>query len=217
MKWAHRISAGNSYLVEYAKKFNSNVQVNPTTIDTEFHHNTNLYKVVKNDQIPVIGWTGTHTTAKYLDFLIPILDKLRNEFEFEFCVISNEIPSAKIKNLNFIQWNKDSEIQDLIRFDIGVMPLTNDRWAKGKCGFKALQYMALGIPAIVSPVGMNIEIIDQGENGFLCSTEKEWYDALYFLLKNPLEINKMHNSARMKIIEKYSVISNSENFLNLFN
>lgn len=216
MKWAYRISAGNSYLVEYAKQFNSNVFVNPTTIDTESHHNVKLYNITKNDEKPVIGWTGTHTTAKYLDFLIPILEKLSIEFDFEFCVISNEIPLAKIQNLNFIKWKKESEIEDLIRFDIGVMPLTNDQWAKGKCGFKALQYMALGIPAIVSPVGMNTEIIDQGENGFLCSTEKEWYDALHFLLKNPFEIKKMHDSARMKIIDKFSVVSNEKNFLNLF-
>ncbi len=217
MKWAFKISAGNAYLVEYAKQFNSNVIVNPTTIDTEFYHNGELYRTNKNDKMPVIGWTGSHTTAKYLEFLIPILDKLNNEFDFEFCVISNEEPAVKIKNLNFIKWSKDSEIEDLLRFDIGVMPLTDDQWAKGKCGFKALQYMSLGIPAIVSPVGMNVDIIDQGENGYLCSTEKEWYDSLYFLLKNPSEIIKMHNSARMKIIDKYSIVSNKKNFLNLFN
>ena len=216
MKWAHKISAGNGYLVQYAKQFNSNVIVNPTTIDTNFHHNSSLYRITKNDKFPVIGWTGTHTTAKYLDFLIPIFEKLSKEFDFEFCVISNEEPLAKIKNLNFIKWNKESEIQDLLRFDIGVMPLTDDQWAKGKCGFKALQYMALGIPAIVSPVGMNRDIIDQGENGFFCTSEQEWYDSLHLLLTNPIEIKKMHDSARMKIVEKYSVISNEKNFLSLF-
>jgi glycosyltransferase involved in cell wall biosynthesis len=97
------------------------------------------------------------------------------------------------------------------------MPLTDDKWAKGKCGFKALQYMALGIPAIASPVGINNKIIDHGKNGFLCTTENEWYESIRFLLDNPSEIKKMHNSARQKIIDKYSVLSNETNFLNLFN
>lgn len=217
MKWAYKISAGNSYLVEYAKQYNSQVFENPTTIDTNAYHNPSLYVVNKNNKVPVIGWTGTHTTAKYLEFLIPILEKLNVDFDFEFCVISNEVPSVRIKNLHFLKWKKESEIEDLLRFDIGVMPLSDDYWAKGKCGFKALQYMALGIPAIVSPVGMNTNIIDHGKNGFLCSTENEWYESLRYLLENPIEIKKMHGYARQKIVDRYSVISNETNFLNLFN
>lgn len=217
MKWASKISAGNQYLVEYALKFNSNVLVNPTTIDTENYHNPTLYSFNITSSIPVIGWTGTHTTAKYLDFLIPIIEKLSLDFEFEFCVISNEIPQAKVKNIHFVKWKKESEIQDLLRFDIGVMPLTDDKWAKGKCGFKALQYMALGIPAIASPVGINNSIIDHGKNGFLCSTENQWCESLRYLLENPSETKKMHDAARQKIIQSYSVNSNKMNFLSLFN
>ncbi len=213
MKWATKISAGNQYLVDYAKQFNQNSIINPTTIDTENYHNPALYST-KNEKV-VIGWTGTHTTAKYLDFLVPIIEKLSEEFDFEFQVISNEVPSFDLSNLKFIKWNKESEIQDLLNFTIGVMPLTDDKWAKGKCGFKALQYMALGVPAIASPVGVNNEIIDHGKNGFLCSTEHQWYEALYYLLANPEETKKMHNNARQKIIDNYSVISNTNNFIKL--
>ena len=216
MKWASIISAGNHYLLDYAAKFNSNVIVNPTTIDTENYHNPDIYSSISKTKLPVIGWTGTHTTAKYLEFLIPVIEKLSFDFDFEFCVISNEEPLSKFKNMNFVKWNKETEIEDLLRFDIGVMPLTDDKWSKGKCGFKALQYMALGIPALASPVGINNEIIDDGINGFLCTTEIEWEEALKHLLENPLEIKKMHTAARNKIINKYSVISNETNFLNLF-
>lgn len=216
MKWASKISAGNQYLVDYASQFNLNTIINPTTIDTENYHNPVLFPVVENSK-PVIGWTGTHTTAKYLEFLAPILEKLANDFDFDFCVISNEEPNFKLANLKFVKWKKETEIQDLLRFTVGVMPLTDDQWAKGKCGFKALQYMSLGVPAIASPVGVNNEIIDHGKNGFLCTTENQWYEALYYLLDNPEETKKMHENARKKIIDKYSVASNKQNFLDLFN
>ena len=121
-----------------------------------------------------------------------------------------------LKNLNFIKWTKETEIEDLLRFDIGVMPLSDDQWANGKCGFKALQYMALGIPAIASPVGINNEIIDEGINGFLCKTEEEWYKAFHYFLSDKVNRDNMHRAARNKIIQNYSVISNQQNFLNLF-
>lgn len=217
MKWATKISAGNDYLVDYARQFNSNVVVNPTTIDTDNYHNPDLYETCYNSENkPVIGWTGTHTTAKYIDFLSPILTKLSNEFEFEFCVISNEKPIIDFSPLNFIKWNKETEIQDLMRFDIGVMPLTDDQWSKGKCGFKALQYMSLGVPAIASPVGINTSIIDQGINGFLCTTEAEWFESLHYFLSDVTNRKNMHDSARKKIVETYSVKSNTDNFVRLF-
>ncbi len=216
MKWATKVSAGNKYLANYAQQFNENVCVNPTTIDTENYHLPNIYTSVFVKEKAVIGWTGTHTTGKYLSFLVPVIEKLNLEFDFEFCVISNEEPLINLKNLKFIKWKKESEIEDLLRFDIGVMPLSDDQWANGKCGFKALQYMSLGIPTIASPVGMNSEIIDEGINGFLCTTEKEWYEAFYYLLSDLNNRERMRCSARDKIIKNYSVISNQQNFLNLF-
>ncbi len=216
IKWSHTISTGNAYLADYSKKYNSNVVINPTTIDTENYHNPSLFSSVQKNHKTVIGWTGTLTTAKYLSFLTPILEKLSHEFDFEFCVISNEKPAIQLKNLVYVQWKKETEIQDLMRFDIGVMPLTDDQWSKGKCGFKALQYMALGIPSIASPVGINMEIIDNGLNGFLCKTELDWYNALHYFLADSENRKKMHEEARKKIVTNYSVISNTRNFMHLF-
>lgn len=216
IRWSYKVSTGNTYLAEYAKVINQNVTVNPTTIDSDNYHNPQLYSVNQAKNKTVIGWTGTLTTGKYLSFLTPILEKLAEEFDFEFHVISNEIPPFQLKNLHFIKWKKESEIEDLLKFDIGVMPLTDDKWAKGKCGFKALQYMSLGIPTIASPVGINTEIIDEGINGFLCTTEEEWYKALFYFLSDSQNREKMHVAAREKIISNYSVKSNTSNFLNLF-
>lgn len=217
MEWSNLISCGNQYLSDYASKYNSNVIINPTTIDTVNYHNTKLYTHQIQKKNIVIGWTGTHTTIKYLEFLKPVLERLAESFEFEFCVISNEYPNLNLPNLNFIKWQKETEIPDLMRFDIGVMPLSSNKWAKGKCGFKALQYMSLGIPTIASPVGVNLDIIEEGQNGFLCDSEEEWLQALTFLLKKEENRTNMSESAKQKIQNNFSVLSNKQNFLSLFN
>jgi glycosyltransferase involved in cell wall biosynthesis len=215
INWSYKISAGNEYLAEYARKYNPNVVINPTTIDTENYHNPDLYKVEKFDKV-TIGWTGTATTNKYLEFLIPVMEKLSSKHNFYFNVISDVNPNLEIKNFKFTKWNKETEIENLLRFDIGVMPLTDDIWAKGKCGFKALQYMALEIPAIVSPVGVNEQIVDHEINGFIATTEQEWYNCLDRFLSNKENYNQMGIDAREKIIDYFSVKSNKNNFINLF-
>ncbi len=215
IKWSYKVSVGNDYLAEYARQYNSNIVIIPTTIDTENYHNSDLYKVEKFEKI-TIGWTGTATTNKYLDFLVPILKKLEEKHNFYFNVISNVNPNLEIKNFKFTKWSKESEIEDLLKFDLGVMPLTEDIWAKGKCGFKALQYMSLGIPAIVSPVGVNVKIVDHLKNGFLASTPEEWYNYLDEFLENQLNYNQMSIESRRKIELFYSVESNKNNFISLF-
>ena len=214
-KWATKVSCGNTYLANWAKQYNRNVIINPTTIDTDHYHNTCLYHK-KDNEVPVIGWTGTLTTIQYLEFLVPILQELEQKYTFKFVVISNEKPNWNLKSLEFIKWSKASEIEDLMTFDIGVMPLKEDVWAKGKCGFKALQYMSLGVPAIVSPVGVNINIVDDGVNGFIASTPEEWKNTLAQFLQHPEKVKEMAKAARKKIVENYSVKSNSALFLNLF-
>jgi len=226
-KWAYKISCGNDYLCDYARQFNSNVVYNPTTIDTDNYHNP-----VGRDYIPpgsyleaigtrptkklVIGWTGSHSTVQYLDDLIPVFKELEKEFEFEFCVISDRKPKFNLKSLNYIIWRKETEVEDLLRFDVGIMPLRDDKWSKGKCGFKALQYMALGIPALVSPVGVNTKIVDHNINGFICNTNDDWKKSLSLLFSDRNKLNELSANTREKIINKYSVKSNTDNFLLLF-
>ncbi len=213
IKWAWKISAGNDYLCNYAKQFNSNVVLNPTTIDTERLHNK-----IKNQKTSrlVIGWTGSHSTLKYLDPMVDILAKLEQEFEFDFLVICDKKPAWTLKSLRFLPWKIDTEIQDLSSMNFGLMPLPDDEWAKGKCGFKALQYMALGMPAVVSPVGVNTEIVDDGINGFVCQTNEEWEIAIRKLLRDETLRTQMGENARMKIVRKFSVLSNTGNFVSLF-
>jgi len=212
-KWAYKVSCGNSYLQAYAKKFNQNAIVNPTTIDT-----VNLHNRVKDQHTDkvVIGWTGTHSTMKYLEMVVPVLQKLEERYPFEFIVISNKKPDFKLRSLKFLPWKKETEIDDLLRFNIGLMPLEDDLWAKGKCAFKALQYMALGIPAVVSPVGMNTEVVTDGVNGYICNTSDEWYASLEKIMQDPNLRIELGKAARQTIESRYAVASNSENFLKLF-
>jgi glycosyltransferase involved in cell wall biosynthesis len=121
-----------------------------------------------------------------------------------------------LKSLKYVKWSKETEIDDLLEFNIGIMPLTDDLWAKGKCGFKALQYMSLGIPAIVSPVGVNTSIVDDGINGMVCHNAKEWELALEKSMTDRNLSSILGKEARKKVETQYSVLSNSENFIRLF-
>jgi glycosyltransferase involved in cell wall biosynthesis len=212
-RWSYKVSCGNQYLCDFAQQFNTHVTLNPTTIDTTGQHNR-----LKNQQTEkfVIGWTGTHSTLPYLKPLFPVLEKLYRSHDFLLQVIANAPPDEQVKFIQFIPWQKDTEIDDLLAFNVGLMPLTDDLWAKGKCGFKALQYMALGIPALVSPVGVNSEIVEDGVNGFICTNEKDWYNALEKLITDTELREKMGIAGRKTVEEKYSVISNTNNFLQLF-
>ncbi|MCU0438340.1 MAG: glycosyltransferase [Raineya sp.] len=214
-RWAYKVSAGNAFLADYAKKYTSHVFINPTTIDTENWHNPALIAPKKNER-PIIGWTGTHSTIQYLLFLVPIIEQLSQKFDFTFLVISDKKPDFMLDNLLYIPWNKTTEIEDLSKMDIGVMPLEDDLWAKGKCGFKALQYMAMGVVPVISPVGVNTEIVQDQQNGFLAQTEQEWLNALEILLTDATLRLDLGKKARKTIVEHYSVQANRANFLGFF-
>lgn len=212
-RWSYKVSAGNEYLADFARQYAKKVVVNPTTIDTEGMHKPSPGN--KNETF-TIGWTGSHSTMFYIDPMVPVLDKLAEKFQFRLLVISNQPPDFTRPYLDFVPWDKASEITDLQKMHVGMMPLSDDKWARGKCGFKALQYMALKIPAIVSPVGVNTKIVDHGVNGFICGSDDEWEQAFRQFLENPDLIGEMAEACRKKIVENYSVKSNTQNFLELF-
>lgn len=213
-RWAYKVSAGNAYLQHYAQQVNPQAVINPTTIDTEHWHKT-LRDQSQDDKL-VIGWTGTHSTMKYLQVLVPILQDLSKDYAFEFLVISNQAPAFDLPELVYLPWNKDREIEDLLSMHMGVMPLSDDPWAQGKCAFKALQYMALGIPPLISPVGLNKEIIKPGINGFLCAEPVDWKKYIRQLLEDPTLRSEIGKQGRKTVVEQFSVLSNQQNFLNLF-
>jgi glycosyltransferase involved in cell wall biosynthesis len=131
-------------------------------------------------------------------------------------VISNEAPTYHLKSLRFLKWKRETEIADLAKISIGVMPLEMDIWSEGKCGFKGLQYMSLGIPALMSPVGVNVQIVSHAENGYLPIKLEDWKSQLEMLLNDIDLRKKIGESGKKTINERYSVLSNQSNYLRLF-
>jgi glycosyltransferase involved in cell wall biosynthesis len=215
-RWSYRVSCGSRYLKDYARKFNPEALINPTTIETTQQHNPKVKEGRKNGPV-TIGWTGSHSTLKYLRILVPVLQSLEQKYpDINFLVIADEDPKLPLKHVAFLQWNLETEMTDLASIDIGIMPLPDDAWTRGKGGFKALQFMAMEIPAVVSPVGINMEIVTHSEHGFLCSTDQEWFTHLEELILNYSLRREMGRRGRQKVIAHYSVASNAENFLSLF-
>lgn len=212
-KWSWKISCGNEFIANYAKRFNSNIVINPTTITVS--NEDTLPNLQSKDPI-TIGWTGTHSTSKYLKNIVPFLRELERDHHFRLLIISNQDPDVRLESVEYRKWEKSSEIEDLMEFDIGLMPLDNDIWSEGKCGFKALQYLALQIPALVSPVGVNKSIVEHGLNGYHCNTSEDWKTNIIKLIDDPELRKQLGTRGKQKVVEKYSTVSNSENFLNIF-
>lgn len=213
-RWSYKISCGNTYLADYARKFNPHVFIHPTIIDTRKH---SPISVKASTRKTTIGWTGSRSTRKYLTMLLPVMQLLENTYpEVQYIIIADEDPKLPLRNVMFIRWSKETEVQDLAQIDIGIMPLPDDPWTRGKCGFKALQYMALQIPAVVSPVGVNAEIVQHGVEGYWCTKDEEWYSYLEKLILSPQRRTEMGKRGRQKVIDRYSVSANADNFLSLF-
>ncbi|MEK6616813.1 MAG: glycosyltransferase family 4 protein [Bacteroidota bacterium] len=208
------VIAGNNFLADYAGRFTKNTIVIPTTIDTSYHQK----QVFSKDDVKIcIGWTGSHTTIRHFEHAIPVLKKLKEKFpdKIYFKVIGDNTFENKELCIKGVLWKLENEISELSEFDIGIMPLPDDEWAKGKCGLKGLQYMSLEIPTVMSPVGVNNEIISDGVNGFLAGNESEWIEKISLLIENPEVRKKIGTEARKTVEDNYSVNSQKENYLNV--
>ncbi len=208
------IVAGNNYLANYAKQYNKNVVIIPTTIDTEWYKPGSK----KQHEQVVIGWSGSFTTIKHFKSAIAALAEIKNKYgnKVSFKVIGDE--NYRNTELEIIgnKWQSNTEVEDLQDIDIGIMPLPNMEWTRGKCGLKGLQYMGLGIPTIMSPVGVNTKIIEHGINGFMASTQEEWVSCLSQLVESQELREKLGKAGRKTVEDIYSVKANKEAYLQLF-
>jgi glycosyltransferase involved in cell wall biosynthesis len=213
--WSYKVSCGNEYLRSYAARNNPKSFLVPTTIDTENGHTISLKKENTPDKI-VIGWTGSHSTLKYLQLVEKELLQLEEKFAMvEFHVVADKKPALSLKRLHFKPWSQQTEVTDLAVFDIGIMPLPDDEWAKGKCGFKALQYMSMEVATVASPVGVNPLIIQHGVNGFLAK-EGEWLGVLTQLIENKALRMELGREGRKTVENHFSVKAVKDAFVNLF-
>ena len=200
---AAAITAGNRQLAAYANSFNENVTVLPSVVDTAKY----VPKPYLKSSIFTIGWIGSHSTAPYLESLVAPLRTLGRERRLRFVVIGGEAPSIEGIEVVELQWSEETEVDLINAFDVGVMPLPDDEWARGKCAFKLVQCMACGVPVVASRVGANVDLVTE-DCGFLVSTAEQWVDAITQLWEQPLMRINMGVASRKRAVDYYSLQSN---------
>lgn len=212
-RWSYIITVGNSYLADFARSYNNDVRIIPTVVNTENRHK---YLQQTHDGIQTIGWTGTFTNFDQFELIEDAIIRLQQKHRFRLQIIADKDPGFSNFSYEFMPWREESEIADLLQFDIGIMPLRDSTIQLGKCAFKAIQYMSLGIPAVVSPVGANCQVVENGNTGIWANTADDWYEQLEKLLVNKQLRSEMGKAARGRVINKYSVIATQHSFMQLF-
>lgn len=195
---------GNAYLADYARPLCPRIEIVPTVVDASVYRPHPDGRQVDG---PVrIGWIGTPSTwNEYLWPMLPLLSQVAAAGGGRVAAMGADRQAQPNPLLDLVEWSEQSEVPFLQGIDIGVMPLTDTPWSRGKCGYKLIQYMACGLPVIASPVGVNAEIVEHGVNGFLASSEAEWRDALVTLLCDPDLRRRMGLEGRRKVEEHYSL------------
>lgn len=199
------VTAGNSYLAEYFGKYCKEVHIVPTAIDLDRYTLRPESADEQQDRF-VIGWTGLASNFKYLETIEPVLSRFLREYDrAELMLISDRpwehrlLPPDKVR---FTPWSVEKEASVLHLMSVGIMPLSDDKWSRGKCAFKMLQYMGVGLPVIVSPVGMNRDVLEKADIGFAASSPEQWYEALVSLY-NEKSLGVELGLAGRKVVEQF--------------
>jgi len=211
IRLSDRVIAGNPHLAEYATHLNPRVAMIPTPIDTaKFFPRPDPH----HERACTIGWIGSPSTAKYLLRLRRVFERLSQSHAFRVKVVGAGRPMAfgTVPVVN-LPWELDREAEEFRSCDIGVYPLWDDEWCRGKSGFKAIQFMASGVPVIASPVGINSEIIQDRVNGFLAASEEEWIAKLAGLIEDPTLRQKIGLAGRKTVEDRYSLEQAAVRFL----
>lgn len=196
-----QVVVGNRYLAEYARQYNDRVDVVPSSIDTDLF----LPALARRTNGPVVvGWTGSSTSQTYLEAFAPVLRELARTRSVEIRVHSDRRPDLPGVEMVWRPWSPDNELVELQAFDIGIMPMPDDRWARGKCAMKALLYMSVGVPAICEAVGTNREVIQHGENGLLAASPEEWLRHLHALIDDRAQRARLGAAGRATVEAGYS-------------
>lgn len=196
------VTVGNSFLAKYAEQFSKNVSIVPSSVDTTKYVPPAQAGVRKKT---IVGWTGSSTSQTYLEHFNPMLEKVfAGSNNVELHVHSDREPNLPGTPFVWHPWSPDNEVETISNFDIGLMPMPDDNWSKGKCAMKALLYMSLGIPAICSDIGANREVITHGKNGLLCTSNEEWIVAINSLIEDSVLRKELGDEGRRTVEEKYS-------------
>lgn len=206
---------GNAYLRDYAAQFCQHTIVLPTVVDTS------IYRPIAKlpDAMPLtIGWIGSPTTWRNVQPLLPLLRKLTEDHSLRVHIVGAGVDAERDRfpGLELIEWSEAREVEEVQTMDIGIMPLLNLPFERGKSGYKLVQYMACGLPVVASPVGVNCTMVADGVNGFLASTEEEWRQALTRLILDPELRASMGDAGRASAEASYSLASQAPRLVELF-
>ena len=192
---------GNDYLAGWAKAHGAKKVIRlPTTVDPA-HYQAEVKQAAARF---TIGWMGSPSSAKYLSQIAAALAKAEDELEARIVLVGSGPITLPGVDPTIVEWREDQEAAQLATFDVGIMPLDSDRWSEGKCAYKLIQYMAAGLPVIASPIGMNREVIAEGENGFLASSQAEWFEAFETLRGDPVLRRSMGEAGRALVERDYN-------------
>ena len=212
MRASDLVVCGNAYLAERASQAGARrVEVLPTVIDLQ------RYTVSHTDdrKTIVLGWVGSPATVKYLEGISSVLQRLSAKFSIRLCVIGAEF-FAEGLDVECRPWTEENEVTDIQDFDIGIMPLHDSPWERGKCGYKLIQYMACGLPCVASPVGVNETIIKNGINGYLASNMEEWFETLNLLCVDTEARRSMGDQGRQMVEQTYCIQVTAPRLARLF-
>jgi len=205
------VIAGNDTLKSFASPLNDQIFVIPTPVDTD--HFRPKPRLVEADDL-VIGWIGSNTTAPYLRMVEPALKEIARRYpKVELRIVGGSYRPDGLDRVSLRPWGLESELNELRGFDIGIMPMPDTEWTRGKCGFKALFYMSVGLPAVCSPVGITTDIIKDGVTGSLAKTTEDWVDRLSSLIESPELRCRIGQAGRQTVEEKYSLRSQAPRLL----
>ncbi len=204
MSKAAMVIAGNDYLADFARASGAErVEILPTVIDLQRYPQPRR-STGTADAPPCVGWIGQRATASFLMPLASVFQRLSSELGLRFAAVGIDAGKLGLP-MTSIPWSEDSEVASISSFDIGIMPLVDEPFERGKCGYKLIQYMACGLPVVASPVGVNRQIVEHGVNGFLATTPQEWEQALRILSADPALRLAMGQAGRRKVEQQYSL------------
>jgi glycosyltransferase involved in cell wall biosynthesis len=204
IRWASVVTCGNRTIAEYVRSQGTDAVVIPTVVDTDrFQPASGSNR--RDPPMPVIGWIGTHSTYPYLESIFPALQDLARSHRFLLKIIGSgrdriRVPGVSVQTLD---WSLEREVEDFQSFDIGLYPIVDDGWSAAKSGFKAIQYMAVGIPYVVTPLGASAEIGEPGVTHFCASSRDEWCGALSCLLRDGELRERMGEAGRQHAVCHY--------------
>lgn len=200
-RMAATITTGSEALATFARRHNRSVTVIPSTVSLRQYQPR---PPSRYNDVPVIGWTGSHSSAQYLRIVEGALRELARSRRFRFRVIGLESYRVDGVDVECRPWQSDTEVEDLWRMDVGIMPLFDDPWSRGKCAMKAIQYLGVGVPAVVSPVGASREVVTDGVCGFHAAGERDWVSRLGVLLDQPELRQRLGAQGRLRVETQYS-------------